>query len=151
MKKYADLSSLWRGLRGEDEGPLARNVIDQYHINVLKAYREVAMFVVPVFHFIIHYPLSRLAVSQPHIDVIKEALDECEAVIEDTGIYVVDGEMDEESSRQLEEKVKKFDVAIIHAGNLCNNFPPGALPEELLQVVLRGRNICDATTKRVRI
>ena len=112
--------------------------IDGARVQALCDYRKAAAFVVAV--------LSVIEISDGRY--IKEVLAECEAVLVDDVVYVLDGEgADEVESKMLKNSVSRAQEAIAHAGNICNNFMPGTMPERIHEVVLRARNICDEAIK----
>jgi hypothetical protein len=107
-------------------------------VQALCDYRKAAAFAVAI--------LSVVEISDNRY--IEEVLAECEAILVDEVVYILDGgEVEAVESKRLKDSVSRAQEAIAHAGNICNNFMPGTIPEGIHEVVLRARNICDEAIK----
>ena len=148
MEKYANLGKLWDGLSAQMLDGYRQDLIALYNSCVFQAYREAAMFIVPLFRLMMLNIAKK--VKPEFVQTFKEVLEECEAVAANGSIYLYNGN-NELLSDELKILVEKADIAIGHAGNLCNNFPPDLLPEEIHNLIMLGRDICDNVTRRIRI
>lgn len=116
---------------------------DRQNIQALQDYRVALAFAIPI--------LRLIKVADKRIQKsIDEVAAECEEVFADKTIFIMDGRQSSKLSEQLQEIIIKADRAVIHAGSICNNILPlQKLSEEILQIVLLARDLCDRATKRM--
>lgn len=146
MKRYADRETFYADLftRMKGEVGLRQHSIDEYHIHVLETYRQAAAFAVMILN------IAEVKDEKTR-EIVAQTLKECEDVLADESVYVLDDTDVPEFSKQLKAAVNKADDAIAHAANLCNNLIP-CLPvsDKIIAIGLRARNVCDRASRRIR-
>ncbi|MFZ2153686.1 MAG: hypothetical protein WAV16_00450 [Candidatus Moraniibacteriota bacterium] len=79
--------------------------------------------------------------------VVREVIAECNGILADDCVYILDDFEDRENSELLRTAINKALEAVTHAGNLCNNSVilfSGNIQELMMQV----RDRCDLIIKR---
>jgi hypothetical protein len=144
MRRYLGISDFRNAISALiSEKGFQQRLIDEYHIQVLQDYRVAAAFLIPTLSMI-ELPDAN------HQKVISQIITQCEAILADDCVYMMTGDDSPVATTLLREAVIIADEAIIHAGNLCNNFVSGILPPKIHEIVLKARDICDTATKRKR-
>jgi hypothetical protein len=127
-----------------DKLGIEQSLIDELYIQVLQEYRIAAAFVIGVLS-VIETKDDRMTQG------VKDVITKCEEVLSDDSVYEMTGRSNRKISKKLEDAVKKADDVICIAEGLCNcALPLAGLPDNVLSVVLRARDICMHATRRRR-
>ena len=143
MRSFSNLVDFWKFyVEVQNRAGFKQSVMNVYHIQVLQNYRVAAAFAVPVLKIMAD-------MDKNSCTCILAVAKECEEVLADKSVFVMNGKRNSEISKSLEKKVKKADDAVAHAGNICNNVAV-LFPENIQSLILEARDICDLITKRKR-
>jgi hypothetical protein len=122
--------------------------VDEHYIQALGERRVAAAFAVAILSVVAETPeISERGDSLQKI--IRDVVAECQSVLEDNSVYILDDFEISENSKFLEGACQKALKTVSQAGNLCNNLPlcfsNNANTEKL---ILQARDMCDSATKR---
>lgn len=151
MKMYPNVC-VFRNEIQADDNKFSQRVMDKFHIQVLQDYRIAAAFVVGMLKT---FAMRKGIVDGINYDEINEfakgVLSECNAVLADESIFIMNGRRNKKASKGLEEAVKKASDAVAHAGNFCNNPLPLLLRtrDEFMPLAYQARELCDKATRRI--
>lgn len=150
MKRYANRASFGHATYISSlEHGFPQKIVDEHCIQALNERRIAVSFAAALLSAVVETAeiMERETAFQ---EKIRAVIAECQNVLGDNSVYILDDSEDPENSKFLEEACEKALKAAAHAGNLCNNlvifFSKSPNTEKLL---FQARKMCDSATKKV--
>lgn len=122
--------------------------VDEHNIQALGERRVAVAFAVAILSVVAETPEVSGRGDSPQ-KTIREVVAECQSVLEDNSVYILDDSEISENSKFLEDACEKALKAVSQAGNLCNNLPLlFSNNAEVEKLILQARDMCDSAAKR---